>query len=522
MASLSSISAILALLIFIAKYFALDPLLLSPLSRIPGPKSFAITRWRLAYEDWKGASTRTINQLHQTYGPAVRIGPSTVSFNSLTALRTIYGPGSQYGRTSFYSMFDVYGRPNLFTFYSTAEHGQRKKLLSHAYSKSVILKEPITKLVEEKVKKYMQLIESEQGHISEIFSTLHYWSLDNITQFLYGRYGSTSAMEGRVSHRALIGDILDPSRRRLSWCAVHFPRVTKWLYTRAGWLESVVKPVLPMQKPATYTGIRAFALQAYNDFRSDAVSQKASSEKEPFILARLWPHHHLVKENGLEDMEIASECADHLLAGIDTTSDTMLFLVWALSQPENQPFQQKLREEVLALPEETLNEHGIPKAEVVDKLVYLNAVIKETLRLYAPLPVFAPRSLLIDSEIDGYIIPAGTVVGMAPYSLHRNPDVFKEPLTFNPDRWLSAEAAELNRWFWAFASGGRMCVGIHFAMAEMTTLTSAIYRRYKTSPAPGYDNITPGITSRFEVFQDDQAPQMKEHHCLIKFSEEAA
>lgn len=161
-------------------------------------------------------------------------------------------------------------------------------------------------------------------------------------------------------------------------------------------------------------------------------------------------------------MEIASECADHFLAGIDTTSDTLMFLVWAMSQPQNRSFQEKLREEVLNLPEEALNEHGIPKAEAADKLVYLNAIIKETLRLYAPLPVYAPRSLLVDSEVDGYQIPAGTIVGMAPYSLHRNADVFKDPLTFNPDRWLAAgtEAAELNRWFWAFLSGGRMCIGI--------------------------------------------------------------
>lgn len=159
-------------------------------------------------------------------------------------------------------------------------------------------------------------------------------------------------------------------------------------------------------------------------------------------------------------MEIASECADHFLAGIDTTSDTLMFLVWALSQPQNQVFQDRLRAELLSLPAEALNEHGIPKAEAVDKLVYLNAVIKETLRLYAPLPVYAPRSLLVDAEIDGYKIPAGTIVGMAPYSMHRNPDVFKEPLKFNPERWLAPDTAELNRWFWAFLSGGRMCIGI--------------------------------------------------------------
>ena len=279
MASLSIITVFLALLLFLAKYLLLDPLFLSPLRRVPGPKSFAVTKWRLAYEDWKGTSTRTIDQFHRSYGPVVRIGPNQVSFNSVSALRTIYGPGSRYGRTSFYRMFDVYGQQNLFTFHSPIEHGQRKKLLSHAYSKSIILKEPITCMVEDKVRKYMSLLEAEPGHISEIFSTLHYYSLDNITEFLYGKYGSTSALEGVKFDRALISDILDPARRKLSWFTVHLPTLTKWLYTRTNILEALVRPALPMQKPATYTGIRAFALQAYRKFHSAMQGEKCNAQE---------------------------------------------------------------------------------------------------------------------------------------------------------------------------------------------------------------------------------------------------
>jgi len=48
---------------------------------------------------------------------------------------------------------------------------------------------------------------------------------------------------------------------------------------------------------------------------------------------------------------------------------------------------------------------------------------------------------------------------MSPFSLHRNPDVFKDPLDFNPDRWLDA-SVEMKKWFWAFSSGGRMCIGM--------------------------------------------------------------
>lgn len=465
MASLSVIAVLLALALFVIKYLLLDPLVLSPLSRIPGPKLYALTKWRLAYEDWKGTSTRTIHQLHQNYGSVVRIGPNQVSFSSLAALRTVYGPGSKFGRTGFYRMFDVYGRQNLFTFHSVAEHGQRKKLLSHAYSKSVVLKERSAGMVEEKTRKYMALLETEPDHVSEIFSTLHYYSLDNITEFLYGKYGSTSALEGSEQHRALIGDILDPSRRRLSWFTVHLNAVTRWLYTRTGTVEMLVKPLLPMQKPATYTGIREFALQTYKGFRAEMdKSRKGIRPLEEAegssILERLWPYHQSQRTDGLDDLEIASECADHFLAGIDTTSDTLMFLIWSLSQPSNIRFQSKLRREVLALSGSSLNSHGHPTAEASDKCAYLAAVIKETLRLYAPLPSFEPRSSAAGCVVDGYDIPAGTVVGMSPFTLHRNAEVFKDPLVFDPDRWLGPQAAEMNRWFWAFSSGGRMCIGL--------------------------------------------------------------
>lgn len=157
---------------------------------------------------------------------------------------------------------------------------------------------------------------------------------------------------------------------------------------------------------------------------------------------------------------MASECADHFLAGIDTTSDTLMFLIWALSLPGNEKYQERLREEALALQGDSLNQQGYPTAEASDQCVYLNAIIKETLRLYAPLPSSEPRSARAETVIDGYTIPRDTVVGMSPWIMHRNPDVFKDPLIFDPDRWVGPEARELNRWFWGFSSGGRMCIGM--------------------------------------------------------------
>ncbi|KAI8712640.1 hypothetical protein NCS52_01362600 [Fusarium sp. LHS14.1] len=520
MASFSITIALSVLFLLLIKYYVLDPLVLSPLSRVPGPKAFALTKWRLGYEDWKGTRTPTIQHLHSKYGPAVRIGPNEVSFNSLTALKTIYGPGSRYGRTTFYRMFDVYGEQNLFSFHSVEEHGSRKKLLSHAYAKSTVLKAPTTHLFEEKTRQYMELIGSEPNHVSDVFHTLHYYSLDNITSFIYGKHGATSALQGSETDRALISDIMHPSRRILSWCLVHIPSITKWMYARTGFMCQLVKPLLPMQLPTTYTGIRKFALQAFENFQSDPEGYKPSQKtdgKERSILAHLWQHHQTQKTNGLNDIQAASECADHFLAGIDTTSDTLMFLLWSLSLPENQRFQKKLRDELLELPAESLNQHGYPRAEESDRCTYLHAIIKETLRLYAPLPSSEPRSVNAESVVNDYIIPANTVVSISPWIMHRNPEVFKDPLEFNPNRWLGPDTTELNRWFWAFSSGGRMCIGMHLAMAEMTTLIATLYREYQTSIAPGFENTTPGITARVEVFYDERFPKLQENTCLIKF-----
>lgn len=319
-------------------------------------------------------------------------------------------------------------------------------------------------MVEAKVRQYLHLIARQRGS-SEIFASLHYFSLDAITDFLYGKYGKTSCLEGSEADCALIHDIVDVARRRLSWFVIHLPRFTAWLYSRTGLFGRVARCFYPMQLPTTYTGIRHHAMIACQEFaRSSAAHDPSESvEQAPPFIAKLWKHHCSRQTiGGLDDIDIASECADHLLAGIDTTSDTLMFLIWSLSRPESSKFQQKLIDEVRSISQESLNPDGIPTVETSDKLPYVNAVIKETLRLYAPLPASEPREAPTAIVIDGYHIPARTTVSISPYILHRNPKVFPNPMQFNPDRWMdpSQNIIEMNRWFWAFSSGSRMCIGL--------------------------------------------------------------
>ena len=351
-----------------------------------------------------------------------------MSFNSLSALRQIYGAGSGFERTSFYEMFDVYARPNLFTFKSGKDHRERKKLLSHVYSNQTVLSSTFSDMVQTKVAAYLEMLEAEPNMACEVFSSLHYFSIDTISEFVYGAgYGGTRTLLSSAEDRRLLDDILNPARRRLAWFAVHFPAYTKWITTRKGtwdWLITKLS-LLPMNRPFVYSGIRKHALEAFLRAKAAPVDARAKLA-ESTVIGRLLKYQ---KEQGLSDMDIASECADHLLAGIDTTADSLMFLFWAMSRPQNRRFQEKLRAEVLKIP---ANHCGVSLPKDLAHLPYLNGVIKETLRLYSPLPAFEPRLSPVDTTVDGYNIPANTVVGMSPYCLHREASVFPDPLVFDP------------------------------------------------------------------------------------------
>lgn len=122
-----------------------------------------------------------------------------------------------------------------------------------------------------------------------------------------------------------------------------------------------------------------------------------------------------------------------------------------LSLPRSSHIQQRLRSEILENP-------GCK----TDELRYLDAVIKEGLRLFPPIPMSLPRYVPPGGRtICGYDIPADSIVSCQAWSLHLlDESVFPNPYTFNPERWLETEGElDRNRLFFAFASGGRGCIG---------------------------------------------------------------
>jgi len=152
-----------------------------------------------------------------------------------------------------------------------------------------------------------------------------------------------------------------------------------------------------------------------------------------------------------------------MAAGIDTTGDALCFLMWELSQPRSRHVQRKLQQELLAAKSNGVTDNKLAQ------LPYLEAVIMEGLRCWPAIPMSLPRVVPWDEkggkEIDGWWVPSGTVVSCQAYSVHRlgidsKGEWFPEEAEeFRPERWLGGEAEEWKKRFFAFATGGRGCIG---------------------------------------------------------------
>lgn len=190
--------------------------------------------------------------------------------------------------------------------------------------------------------------------------------------------------------------------------------------------------------------------------------------------------------------ELRDELMTLLAAGHETTATA---LAWTFHHLARHPHvQARVHEEL-----DRVVGEGPVDPEGSSALVYLDAVIKETLRL-RPVVAGIGRVLRAPMTIGGWDLPAGTMVGPSIYLTHRNPKVWPDPTRFDPERFLVRKVGPYE--FLPFGGGTRRCIGMAFALYEMRIVLATVLARHRVLPAPG-SRIRPARRSVTMAPSDD-------------------
>ncbi|WP_306338451.1 cytochrome P450 [Streptomyces sp. KL118A] len=180
----------------------------------------------------------------------------------------------------------------------------------------------------------------------------------------------------------------------------------------------------------------------------------------------------------LNDQEVHDQVMTLLLAGIETTASALAWTFHLLGR--NPEVEAALHAEV----DEVL-EGRPPVYADIPRLDYSRRVFTEALRLYPPAWLYT-RTTTEATELGGRPLPPNSDILISPYVLHHNAELFKDPESFDPDRWLPERAKDVARGYYLpFGAGSRKCIGDVFGMTEATLALATIAGRWRLRPVPG-------------------------------------
>ncbi|KAM6978247.1 cytochrome P450 [Tautogolabrus adspersus] len=197
---------------------------------------------------------------------------------------------------------------------------------------------------------------------------------------------------------------------------------------------------------------------------------------------------HLLLSDQMTVTEILGSITELLLAGVDTTSNT---ISWCLYHMAKEPeIQEKLYQEVIGV----CPGDKVPVSDDISQMPYLKAIIKETLRLYPVVPGNARMCFENEIVVGGYVFPKKTLFHLCHYAASYDENIFTDPNTFVPERWLrGAEEKTKQHPFGSipFGFGIRACLGRRLAELEMYLLMSRLIKTYEVRRDPAGTEVKP-------------------------------
>ncbi|KAJ8407142.1 hypothetical protein AAFF_G00288180 [Aldrovandia affinis] len=197
---------------------------------------------------------------------------------------------------------------------------------------------------------------------------------------------------------------------------------------------------------------------------------------------------HLLVSEQMSISEVLGSITELLLAGVDTTSNT---ISWALYHLAREPdIQEKLHREVIGVcPGDT-----VPTSDDIARMPWLKAVVKETLRLYPVVPGNARITAENEIVVGDYIFPKNTLFHLCHYAVSYEEKNFPRPHAFQPERWLRGSPERQRQHPFSsvpFGFGIRACLGKRVAELEMYLILSRLMKHFEVRPDPSGTTVKP-------------------------------
>ncbi|ORX67060.1 cytochrome P450 [Linderina pennispora] len=433
----------------------------SPLACISGPFLNRISNLPLQYHMLRGHYHWYSTQLHARYGDMVRMGIDHVSLSNTADTRRVLATHA-FRKGRMYNQIESNGYGvNTFSTVDPEVNKLRRRLIGDAFAMHT-MRQVEGLIVESGASALIKLWDSEiasQGGIARInyFYTFHRMGYDVIGELAFGRTFNTLP----TGDMELIDWIHDSIK--LSILIGQAPIITKFLWVFRRLVDSTKK--IQRLVHDTIETRKKLIREAGKPPRVD-VLQKFIDAKD------------METSNVLLPVQLESEVRLTLLAGSDTTSNTLSFTIMNLMHyPEH---YRRVTDEVRSAFPDTSK--MISFADAKAKLPYLTAVIYESMRLNPSLANMLQRSVPAEGAIfQNCFLPGDTQICISISACHRNPQLWNNPDVFDPERFLGPDSAERIKDILTFSSGVRACIAKNMVMLELYTALANTLRRYNFS-----------------------------------------
>ncbi|GAV06313.1 hypothetical protein RvY_16327 [Ramazzottius varieornatus] len=258
------------------------------------------------------------------------------------------------------------------------------------------------------------------------------------------------------------------------------------------YLVSTMREILNLRKKSgevrrDFLQMMVKAMSENDSSKRSAVAPKEYEEEGPDVLSdtlsvepstqpqTTHQGHHVSR--ALTTEEVMAQSMIFLLAGFETTANTLTFLSYLLTA--NPEIQEKLRKEI----QHRIGRDVQPTYDLVAQIPYLDQCINETLRLYPP-ATRTERECSQEWTWKNLTIEKGTTIGIPIYALHHDPEFWQDPETFDPDRFSEENKHKIIPFtFLPFGQGPRNCVGMRFAIYEIKMVIASLLQRYRLIPS---------------------------------------